>query len=77
MGICKCNGDSCIAKSSCYRFTSKPSEYMQSWFCNPPYLNRGDEKCDHFMLDYNFKPKKMTKAERDEVVARIKKTSRN
>lgn len=38
--IAMCKGDNCPLKRTCYRFTAKPSEYLQSYFLNVPY----DEK---------------------------------
>lgn len=40
--IVMCTGEGCPAKESCYRFTTKPSEFMQSYFVKPPYE---DGKC--------------------------------
>lgn len=34
--ICMCEGNGCMQKESCYRYTAKPSEY-QSYFVVPPY----------------------------------------
>jgi len=46
--ICMCLGTNCPYKESCYRFTAKPSEYMQSYFMNPPIK---DGKCDMYWGD--------------------------
>lgn len=43
--ITMCKGTGCPAKESCYRFTAKPSEFMQSYFVESPYK---DGKCDYY-----------------------------
>ena len=43
--ISMCSGDGCEAKHTCYRFTAKPCEYMQSYFTAPPIENEG---CDYY-----------------------------
>lgn len=40
-----CNGGECPHKESCYRFTAKPNQFMQSYFMEPPFK---DGKCDHY-----------------------------
>lgn len=50
--IAKCSGEGCTLKESCYRFTSKPSEYMQCYFARPPTKGddvNGETKCDMYM----------------------------
>lgn len=44
--ISKCEGGDCKKKEACYRFTSEPSEFRQSYFSAPP-LNE-DGTCDHY-----------------------------
>ena len=46
--ITMCMGTNCPYKESCYRFTAKPSEYMQSYFMNPPIK---DGKCEMYWGD--------------------------
>jgi hypothetical protein len=46
--ITMCLGTNCPYKESCYRFTAKPSEYMQSYFMKPPIK---DGKCDMYWGD--------------------------
>lgn len=46
MGITKCDGDNCKKKEKCYRYTSEPSEYWQSYFRDIPF-NKG-ENCFYF-----------------------------
>jgi hypothetical protein len=46
--ITMCNGEGCPAKESCYRFTAKPSSFMQSYFLEPPIK---DGKCDEYWGD--------------------------
>jgi hypothetical protein len=46
--ITMCLGTNCPYKESCYRFTAKPSEYMQSYFMNPPIK---DGKCKMYWGD--------------------------
>jgi hypothetical protein len=43
--ICMCNGGACPLKETCYRFTAKPSKYLQSYFVTPPF--EGNE-CEHY-----------------------------
>lgn len=40
-----CKGTNCPAKESCYRYTAKPNEFMQSWFMEPPIK---DGKCEMY-----------------------------
>lgn len=56
--IAKCIGSGCSVKEKCYRFTSKPSGEMQSWFLGVP---GSDELCDWFWED---KPVKLSPEER-------------
>ena len=46
--ITMCVGTNCPYKEKCYRYTSKPSEYRQSWFMKAPIK---DGKCDMFWGD--------------------------
>ena len=46
--ITMCLGTNCPYKKSCYRFTAKSSEYMQSYFMNPPFK---DGKCEMYWGD--------------------------
>jgi hypothetical protein len=41
--ITMCKGEGCEIKSTCYRFTAKPSEFMQSYFAETPNINGGCE----------------------------------
>ena len=34
--ITMCKGTNCPYKESCYRYTAEPSEFMQSYFIEPP-----------------------------------------
>jgi hypothetical protein len=43
--ITMCPGTNCPQKENCYRFTAKPSEYMQSYFMEAPIK---DGKCDMY-----------------------------
>ena len=43
--ITKCNGEGCPIKEKCYRYTSEPSEYYQSYFTNAPIK---DNKCEYY-----------------------------
>jgi len=46
--ITMCRGTNCPYKESCYRYTAKPSEFIQSWFMKPPIE---DGKCDMYWGD--------------------------
>jgi hypothetical protein len=43
--ITMCPGTNCPQREKCYRFTAKPSEYMQSYFMKAPIK---DGKCDMY-----------------------------
>lgn len=47
--ISMCDGGSCPLRKRCYRFTAKPSEFRQSYFCNPPFraMKALEHKEDH------------------------------
>jgi hypothetical protein len=49
--ISKCIGRQCELKETCYRYTSKPSEYKQSYFSTPPLtLNEnGEQECEYYI----------------------------
>lgn len=34
--ICKCSGDNCPVKESCYRYTAEANEHWQSYFTETP-----------------------------------------
>lgn len=46
--ISMCLGTECAIKDKCYRCTATPSEYLQSYFGEPPF-NKGELpfKCKH------------------------------
>lgn len=46
--ITMCKGTNCPYKETCFRFTAKPSEYMQSYFVEPPIK---DGKCEMYWGD--------------------------
>ena len=46
--ITMCEGKDCPLKETCYRYTAKPSEYLQSYFTEIPY-NKEENKCDYHM----------------------------
>ena len=49
--ISKCDGTGCPIRDRCYRYTSKPSEYNQAYFMNPPIVGKD---CQYFWEDeYN------------------------
>ena len=43
--ITMCPGTNCPQREKCYRFTARPSEYMQSYFMKAPIK---DGKCDMY-----------------------------
>lgn len=45
--ITKCTNTECKLSDTCYRFTSQPSEYQQSYARFEPFLN----KCDKYILN--------------------------
>ena len=49
--ISKCGGTGCDYKYKCWRFTSKPSEHMQTYFVAPPSFNG---QCDFFWNDDEY-----------------------
>jgi hypothetical protein len=49
--ISMCKGETdkgfiCPMRDTCYRYTAKPSEYMQTYFAEPPIFNK---KCEYYM----------------------------
>jgi len=48
MDITMCSGKNCPLKDLCYRFTAPKSEFMQSFFLEPPIK---DGKCDMYWGD--------------------------
>lgn len=59
--ITKCEGTNCPLKERCYRYTSQPSEYLQSYFIGTPV--KKDGTCEYLMpTDIKLKvPKWKTK----------------
>ena len=49
--ITKCAGRQCELKETCYRYTSEPSKYRQSYFTSPPlYINQiGEHQCEYYI----------------------------
>ena len=49
--ITKCEGRQCELKDTCYRYTSEPSKYRQSYFTSPPlYVNQiGEHQCEYYI----------------------------
>jgi hypothetical protein len=43
--ITMCPGTDCPQREKCYRFTARPSEYMQSYFMKAPIK---DGKCEYY-----------------------------
>ncbi len=43
--ITMCEGDGCERRGECFRFMTKPGEFMQSYFAKPPIK---DGNCPHF-----------------------------
>lgn len=47
--ICMCEGGDCSLKESCLRYIIRPSEFMQSYFVNPPYQEKdGKQNCEYY-----------------------------
>ena len=40
--ITMCDGHKCPLRFSCYRFTTTPNEFRQSYFTEPPYVMHKD-----------------------------------
>jgi hypothetical protein len=51
--ISKCLGRQCKIKETCYRYTSKASEFRQSWFSTPPLTinENGKQECEYYWPD--------------------------
>ena len=51
--ITKCEGRQCELKDTCYRYTSKASEFRQSYFCTPPLTinENGEQECEYYWPD--------------------------
>lgn len=43
--ISMCTGEDCKLRDTCYRFTAKPNEFMQSYFGKSPI--KDDGTCDY------------------------------
>jgi hypothetical protein len=48
MDITKCNGEGCIVKEKCYRYTAPKGEHMQSWVKAPFKNDNGLFTCELF-----------------------------
>jgi hypothetical protein len=46
--ITMCSGDGCVLRNTCYRYLAKPSEFMQSYFVQPPIK---DGRCESYWKD--------------------------
>lgn len=47
--ITMCKGEGCTIKEECYRYTAKPSEYLQSYFVESPCRKKmGGTACDQY-----------------------------
>ena len=55
--ISKCSGEGCPRKETCYRFTAKPSEFMQSYFMNAPI--KEDNTCEYYWPNENDRIKEV------------------
>lgn len=62
MDICKCTGEGCQKKQSCYRYTAEAS-YYQSYFETPP---NKDGQCDHYWK-VSEEPKELMRIKNGEV----------
>lgn len=51
--ISKCNNNNCPSKDSCYRFTSQPSPFWQSY--SDFKFDEKTGKCDHYWNDAEYK----------------------
>ena len=51
--ITNCEGRQCELKDTCYRYTSEPSKFRQSYFCTPPLeINKdGEQECEYYWPD--------------------------
>lgn len=49
--ISMCSGKNCLMKETCYRYNAKPSEFMQTYFCEPPL--KEDKTCDYYWENKN------------------------
>lgn len=51
--ITKCEGRQCELKGTCYRYTSEPSKYIQSYFTSPPLTinENGEQECEYYWPD--------------------------
>jgi hypothetical protein len=45
--ISMCAGGNCPKKQDCYRYTAKPSQYMQTYFVHSPYDVK-EQTCEMF-----------------------------
>ena len=61
--ICKCHGDWCPLRNTCYRYTSKADTY-QSYFMHTPY-DEENKRCEHYWPDKVIKAKNYKEEEED------------
>ena len=47
--ISKCEGTDCPLRKECYRYTCKPSEFLQAYSDFSDALNEDKTHCDYFM----------------------------
>jgi len=50
--ITMCEGEGCVTKFTCYRFTAKRNEHRQSFFMESPIKNNG---CEYYINQRNEK----------------------
>ena len=50
--ITMCEGEGCITKFTCYRFTAKRNEHRQNFFMESPIKNNG---CEYYINQRNEK----------------------
>ncbi len=58
MDITMCDGQGCDLKTTCYRYTATPNEYMQSYFTETPIKNG---ECEHYWQDAKERAKNLMK----------------
>ena len=52
--ISMCKGGNCPMRTWCYRYTAKPSEFMQSYFIEVPHTYSNPVDCDYFWSNEEY-----------------------
>jgi hypothetical protein len=71
--ITKCKGNNCLLKVNCYRYTSEPSEYHQSYFVEEPGTKNESGEIDQCSLFHGEAQESLMNHLRDIVSGKLNK----